>query len=235
MRWAFILLCSAYVTAAHAEKLFSPVYIKQTTAACGNLASLKVRDAMIAQQRTETLSQMNTLATMTGECGNAPEGQWMFLDGWSGNYACVRPRLGADCAWVRRSAIGDVAELFPGRTFEQGNKGVTCDQWAKVVAKSEGEEKEITRKWLASRSRGPAEDFAKGMLSAVVGTFTGGPDSGQVDHANACVYYFATAQEQAKRLTAFNNCPVLGAGKKDDTQRLYSSTLKLANGNCAPH
>lgn len=130
----------------------------------------------MSKQRTETLSGINTTATFTGECGTVPEGQWMFLDGWNGNYVCLRPRLGADCAWVRRSAIGDVAELYPGRTFEQGNKGISCAQWATVVEKSAAKEKDYTNKWLASRPKNAGEEFAQGMLSAVVGTFTGGAD-----------------------------------------------------------
>jgi len=236
MRIVAILLLSACVTAAHAEKLFTPVYVKQTTAACGNLASLQYRDALIREQRTESLSGINTMATFTGECGNVPEGQWMFLDGWSGNYVCLRSRLGADCAWVRRGAIGEVAELYPGRTFEQGNNGVSCPQWAAVVEKSAAKEKDYTTKWLASRPKNAAQEFAQGMLTGMLGMVTGGPDSGAVNHANACVYYFATAQEQGRRLTAYAHCPALGAnGKKETVRALYQSTLKLANDSCAPH
>jgi hypothetical protein len=236
MRIALAILASLAVTAAHAEKLFTPVYIKQTTGICGNLTSLQYRDSLIREGRTESLSGINTMATFTGECGNVPEGQWMFLDGWSGNYVCLRPRLGADCAWVRRSAIGEVAELYPGRTFEQGNNGVSCAQWAAVVEKSAAKEKDYTKKWLGSRPKNVGEEFAQGMLSAVVGTFTGGPDSGAVNHANACVYYFATAQEQGRRLTAYAHCPALGAnGKREQERALYQSTLKLANDSCAPH
>jgi len=235
MRIALAILASFVVTAAHAEKLFTPVYIKQTTGACGNLASLQYRDSLIREGRTESLSGINTMAAFTGECGNVPEGQWMFLDGWNGNYVCLRPRLGADCAWVRRGAVGEVTELFPGRTFEQGNKGVSCAQWAAVVEKSTAKEKDYTKKWLASGPKNPVEEFAQGMLTGMLGMVTGGPDSSTVNHANACVYYFATAQEQGRRLTAYAHCPALGANGKKETERaLYQSTLKLANDGCAP-
>jgi hypothetical protein len=197
---ALALINSLTGTGAHAEWLYSPVYIRQTTAACGNFDALKLRDHLARQGQAESLAGLNTMTTFTGGCGNVPEGQWMFLDGWREEYVCLRVRLGADCAWVRRGTIGDVAELFPGRTFEQGNKGVTCAQWGQALQKSEQTEKDYTAKWLASRPKSAGEEFAKGLLSTVVGTFTGAPGSGAVASANACVYYFATALEQARRL-----------------------------------
>lgn len=235
MRVALAILFSTWISIAHATPLYSPVNITQTTGACNDISSLEMRDRMISQNRTESLQKMNSVATFTGECGTAPQGQWMFFEGWHGNYVCLRPRLGADCAWIRRNSIGEVAEYFPGRTFEQGNKGVSCAQWAQVVKKSELKEKDFTHQWLAAKPKNVGEEFAQGMISAAIGTFTGGPDSIQVNHANNCEYYFASAREQARRLTAFSYCPALGAnGKNKETRNLYNSTLKLAN-ECAPH
>jgi len=229
-------LFSAMITSAQAERLFVPVYIKQTTAACGNLASLQYRDHLIREQRGETLSGINTMSAFTGECGNAPEGQWMFLEGYRGNYVCLRPRLGADCAWVRREAVGEIVELFPGRTFEQGNKNVPCSSWSQVVQKSRATEKDYTDKWRASRPANRAEDFALGVLTGALGIVTGGADSNALQHANACVYYFATAQEKARRLVAYRSCPSLGAnGQQAEDQLGYTNMIKIANESCAPH
>src|ERR1700692_4357074 len=67
--------------------------------------------------------------------------------GYTGNYVCLRPRPRADCAWVRREAVGEVVEVFPGRTLEQGNKDVPCPSWGKVVDKSFATETDIRQKW----------------------------------------------------------------------------------------
>lgn len=235
MRAILVLCLSACVSAAHAEKLYSPVYVKQTTGACGNLASLQYRDQLIQEGRTEALSGINTMATFTGECGTAPEGQWMFYESSKGKYVCLRPRVGADCAWVRREAVGDIAEVFPGQDPKQGNKGASCASLTPVVQKSFATEQDYDAKYRASRSKGVAEDFAKGMLSAVVGTFTGGPDHDAVQHANACVYYFATAQEKARRLTAYQACPALGAsGQQQKDREAYNGLIRLVDDICAP-
>lgn len=226
----------ATTTNAEAERLYSPVYVKQTTGACGDLAGLQYRDQLIRQGRTETLDGINTMSAFTGGCANVPEGQWLFYEGHRGVYVCLRVRVGADCAWVRREAVGDIAEVFPGRTSEQGNKGVTCASWGPVVQKSFATERDYDAKYQAGRSKGVGEDFAKGMLSAVVGTFTGGPDHNAVQHANDCVYYFATAQEKARRLTAYKACPALGAnGQQQKDRDGYTSLIRLVNDICVPH
>ncbi|HEY0329878.1 MAG TPA: hypothetical protein VGC77_12350 [Rhodopseudomonas sp.] len=236
MRIVLGLLLSAVITSAQAERLFVPVYVKETTAACRNLASLEYRDRLIREQRGETLSGINSMSAFTGECGNAPEGQWMFLEGYRGNYVCLRPRVGADCAWVRRAAVGEIVELFPGRTFEQGNKNVPCSSWSQVVAKSRATEKDYTQKWRASRPANRAEDFALGVLTGALGVVTGGPDSNDVQHADACVYYFASAQEKARRLVAYRSCPALGAnGQQEEDQRGYSAMISLVSDSCVPH
>lgn len=228
MRIAVVLLLSACATAAHAEKLYSPVYVKQTTAACGDLASLKVRDGLIQQNRTETLSGINTMSALTGECGNAPEGQWMFFDQASGEYVCLRPRLGADCAWIRKAAVGEIVELsVPTRKPD-------CHAMAAAIDKSRKFEDELSARHKAERPANMAEDFARGVMGDMLGMVTG-VNGNRVDRAKICLYYFVSAQEEARRLLAYQACPALGAGKTEQERQGYSVTMRVVNETCTPH
>nr|WP_157872633.1 hypothetical protein [Bradyrhizobium sp. ORS 278] len=219
------LLCML-ATSAHAAKLYAPVYVKQTTAACRNLASVQYRDSLIREQRTETLSGINTMATFTGECGNAPEGQWMFFDQSNGNYACLRPRLGADCAWLRKSALGEIVELTT-----PANKP-NCSALSAAVEKSKKFEAELTERWRAERPKSRAEDFARGMLGDMLGMVTG-VDGGRVDHAKNCLYYAISAQEKARRTLIFEACPVLGNAAQE--RQYFSALNRTISDTCAPH
>jgi hypothetical protein len=222
------------LTPAAAEKFFTPVYVKQTTAACRDLNSLQYRDSLISDQRTEALQGQNTLSTFTGDCTNAVQGEWMFFDGYNGRYVCLRPRPGADCLWLRREAVGEIVEVFPGRKLEQGNKGVACPNWSQVVQKSLATEKDIMAKWRAHE--GPSNagtDLVKNLLTGALGVVTGGPTSGQVGHANACVMYFATAQEKGRRLFAYSLCPSVADPARQQYDRAeYNATIKEVALSC---
>jgi hypothetical protein len=106
----------------------------------------------------------------------------MFFEGYTGNYVCLRPRPRADCAWVRREAVGEVVEVFPGRTLEQGNKDVPCPSSGKVVDKSFATETDIRQKWRASGPQNAGEQFAAGILSGALGIVTGRPGMGPILH-----------------------------------------------------
>lgn len=227
MRIVLALFLSAYVSAAHAEKLYSPVYIKQATGACGNLASLKYRDGLIKGNRTEALSGINTMATFTGECGNAPEGQWMFFDQASGDYVCLRPRLGADCAWVRKAAVGEIVELsIP-------TQKPNCQAMAAAIDKSRKFQDELIARWKSEQPKNAAESFAHGLMGDMLGTVTG-VNGNHVDNAKRCLFNFVSAQEEARRYLAHRACPAISPGKAELERQAYDSRIHFADDTCTP-
>ncbi|HEY2861904.1 MAG TPA: hypothetical protein VGJ21_26120 [Terracidiphilus sp.] len=228
MTIAGAFLLPACITHAHAEKLYSPVYVKQTTGVCGDLASLKYRDGLIRQNRTEALSGINTMATFTGECGNAPEGQWMFFDQANGDYVCLRPRLGADCAWVRKVAVGEIVELsIPAQK-------PNCQAMAAAIDKSRKFQDELTARWKSERPKNRAEDFARGFMGDVLGMVTG-VNGSQIDNAKYCLWNFVSAQEEARRYLAHRACPAISPGKAELERQAYDGRMRLTNETCTPH
>ncbi|WP_316201347.1 MULTISPECIES: hypothetical protein [unclassified Bradyrhizobium] len=226
MRIAATVALCMLTTSAHAERLYSPVYVKQTTAACGDLASLKVRDNLLRQNRTEMLSGLNTMSVFTGECANAPAGQWMFFDQASGDYVCLRPRLGAECAWLPKSAVGEIVELTVS------TRSPNCPALSSAADKSKKYEAELTSRWRAEQPKSRAEDFARGMLGDMLGMVTGVP-GGRVDHAKNCLYYSVSAQEKARRVLIYQACPSLGNAGQE--RQNFSALNKIISDTCAPH
>jgi hypothetical protein len=219
MRIALALAFTACISAAHAEKLYSPVYIKQTTGACGDLASLKYRDQLVHENRTEALSGINTMAAMSGECGNAPEGQWMFFDQANGDYVCLRPRLGADCAWVRKSAVGEIVEL------KASTQKPNCQAIAASIDKSRKFQDELTSRYRSEQPNGVAEGIAHGLMGDMLGMVTG-VNGSRVDHAKRCLFNYVSAQEEARRYLVYRACPARFLGLSPRTlekHRIYGT------------
>lgn len=227
MRVAIAFVMAAWASTAHADKLYSPVYIKQTTAACGDIASLKIRDGLLKQNRTEMLSGMNTLSAVTGECGNAPESQWMYFDQASGDYVCLRPRLGAECAWVRKVSVGEIVEL----NFSA--KKPDCQAMAAAIDKSRKFEDDLTARYLSERPKSRAEDFARDLMGGMLGMVTGVTNT-QVDHAKSCLYNFVKGQEEARRYLSHRACPALAPGRAEKERSAYNGTLRYTDEFCTP-
>lgn len=159
----FQMAAIGWLPAAHAaDRLYAPVMVKQSTLACPNLASLKMRDGLARQDRTETLDGVNSFGRISGECGTAPEGQWMFFEQASGAYVCLRPRLGADCSWLHRASVGEIVELG-------SNQKPNCQALAVLVEKSRKYEDERSREHAASQPKNMGESFVRGFLGDVVG------------------------------------------------------------------
>lgn len=224
---ASMLLCAS---TAHAEKFFAPVYIKQTSPYCRTLVEIQYRAKLKREQRQEALAEQRTMSAFTGNCGTAFEGKWMFFDGYNGRYICLRPRPGADCVWMEREAAGEIVALFPGRTFEQGNKGVSCSAWAAVVQKSRATEKDIMAKWRGHASKtSQGQEIIGNIITGTLGMTT----PSQISHANACLMYSLTAQERGRRLTAYDWCPTIAdpATKAEDRAQ-YTALIKEITLSC---
>ena len=226
-----IVLCAG---SARAEHLFTPVYIKKTSLFCRSIGDLQYRERLQREQRTETLHNEGFISQMVGNCGLAHEGQWMFFSGFHGNnYVCLRPRRGADCVWLNRSAIGDIPELFPGHTLVQGNRKVSCAAWDKVVQKSLAKEQVmVARLRAASRGQNMGTELMQNVLSGAMGVLTGGPTTSQVTHAKMCVFDFAKAQELGRRLTAYHNCPSLAVQHQPRDRAEYQAVIRYVVENC---
>lgn len=221
-------------TSALAERYFTPVYITKTSAACRQLSSLQYRDSLISQQRSERLSETNTMSAFSGDCTNAIQGQWMFFDGINGKYVCLRPRPGADCYWLRREAVGEIVEIAPAQQAAKGNRPPDCASWSPIVQKSLATEKDIMAKWRASRGNSNlGTDLVRGILTGALGVVTGGPDSRQVDAANACVMEFAKTQEIGRRLYAYSFCPALvGPEQQQRDNAEYRAVMQSIRETC---
>jgi hypothetical protein len=72
------------------------------------------------------------------------------------------------------------------------------------------------------------------VMGDMLGMVTG-VNGGRVDHAKSCVYYFVSAQEEARRMLAYKACPSLGAGKAEQERQAYSVTMRVVNETCTPH
>lgn len=231
MRLFVLAACAALVasiSAAHADRLFTPVYIKKTALSCKMLPELQYRERLIRDQRDEANSNEKFISAMTGFCGVIREGAWMFYDGSRGPYICLRPRRGADCVWLPRDAAGEIVELPPG-----GSKKMSCATWAKIVDQSTAKENQYKQAWRASMGEPSiASDFMQGMLSGVQGMVSRGPTSMNVRHANSCVLNYATGQERGRRLYAYQQCPALGAGRREADATEYSAIMKYIGEFC---
>ena len=229
---AAIIALSA--TTAQAQHLFTPVYIKKTSLFCRFLGDLQYRERLQRDERTETLHNEGFISQMVGNCGIAHEGQWMFFQGSRGNnYVCLRPRRGADCVWLNRNAIGDIPELFPGRTLVQGNRTVSCAAWSKVVQTSLAKEQDMAAKLrAASRGQNLGTEFMQNVISGALGVVTGGPTTSQVTHAKMCVFNFAKAQGLGRRLTAYHNCPSLAVEHQPRDRAEYNAVINYLVEYC---
>lgn len=214
-------------TAYAADRLYAPVMVKQSTLACQNLASLKVRDGLARQDRTETLDGVNSFGRISGECGTAPEGQWMFFEQANGAYVCLRPRLGADCSWLHRASVGEIVELG-------SNQKPNCQALAALVEKSRKYQEERSREHAATHPKNMGESFVRGLLGDVVGQVgvNGRQMVTNADKRLSCHNDFVMAQETARRLVAYRTCPSLGNAEQERTN--YTATMKWANERCTP-
>lgn len=226
-----LVLCAS---TAQAQHLFSPVYIKKTSLFCRFIGDLQYRERLQREQRTESLQTEGFISQMVGNCGVAHEGQWMFFQGFRGNhYVCLRPRRGADCVWLNRNAIGDIPELFPGRTLAQGNRRTSCAAWSKVVQRSLAKEADMrVRLRAASRGQNLGTEFMQNVISGALGVVTGGPTTSQVTHAKMCVISFAKAQGLARRLTAYHNCPSLAVEHQPRDRAEYQAVVDYLQRDC---
>jgi hypothetical protein len=225
---SLILLALSLSTSARAaDRLYSPVMIKQPTIACPNIASLKLRDGLAQQDRTETLDGVNSLGGLVEKCGTAPEGQWMFFEQASGAYVCLRPRLGADCSWVHRASVSEIVELG-------SNQKPNCQALAATVEKSRKYQAELSKEYTSSQPKNMGESFVRGFLGDVVGMV--GVNGRQVvvnaDKKLSCHHDFVTAQETARRLVAYRACPSLGNAEQERAN--YNATMRWANERCSP-
>lgn len=228
MRTALLILALSLTSSVHAaERLYAPVMVKQPTLACPNLASLKMRDGLAREDRTETLDGVNSLGRLTGECGKAPEGQWMFFEQASGAYVCLRPRLGADCSWVHRASVGEIVELG-------SNQKPNCQALAAIVEKSRKYQDEQSRAYYAEQPKNMAQSFVRGFLGDVAGmaAVNGRPIVTNADKSLSCHHDFVSAQETARRLVAYRACPSLGNAEQERTN--YNATMRWANERCSP-
>ena len=236
---AFTLLL-ALPANAQAKPLYVPVRIQQDTVVCKSLSSLVTRESLVQEDRTERLSQFNLVMGASGECWPAPQGKYMFYEGYdaksSGAYICLRPRAGADCLWANRGAVGEITTVYPGRKLFEANKGVSCAAWAALLKKSAENDKAIQKKWAANNPSGdgnPVTEIAQGFVTGVIGGFTGGPDSHKVRSLNLCQMYLSSAQEQARRLTAYNACPQLVPPDKLAAEATYyQNNITEINNSC---
>lgn len=230
MRLLAFAACAAILASmatAHADRLFTPVYIKKTTLSCKILPDLQYREKLIRDQREEANDQEKFVSAMTGLCGVIHEGAWMFYDGFRGPYICLRPRRGADCVWLRRDAAGEIVELPPG------GKKLPCSAWARIVEQSAAKENQYMQSWRASMGKPSiASDFMQGMLSDMQSMVSRGPTSMNVRHGNSCVMRYATSQELGRRLYAYQQCPALGNGRKEADALEYNAKMKSITEFC---
>jgi hypothetical protein len=219
------LLLSAFLmilaNAAQAEQLLPPVRIEQEAFACVDISVVKRREQLIQNQQTEQLDKLHMVYRFAEGCAFPHPGQYMFYEGYDasskGAFVCLRQRPGSDCLWMKRSAIGEVPTYYPGRRLEETNKGVPCAGWEQVVRKSRETDKAIYARFKGNRPSGDgnvASEMAQGMVTGMLGMVTGGPDSHKVRSLNLCEYYLLSAQQEARRLSAYEWCPQLIAPDK---------------------
>lgn len=221
------------VSSAHAQKLFAPVQIIREVEVCGMLEMLKHREHLRAEQRSEAVEGLQGLDPFLPEgngtkCFLARSGKYMFFDHTNGPYACVRPRPGADCLWLRSDALGENYELFPGRKPGQGNKGISCEAWGKAIQQSSDILERDRKAIFAGTPRNTGEKFVQGMVKDTMNMFTGSATSAQQNRDQLCRFNLRNLQESARRLTGYSACPHLDAGGvRDKLQVSYDGNMKL--------
>ncbi|KRQ01308.1 hypothetical protein AOQ73_18320 [Bradyrhizobium pachyrhizi] len=113
---------------------------------------------------------------------------------------------------MKRTAIGEVPTSYPGRRLTDGNKGIPCPAWEQMVKRSRETDKTIYARFKGNSPSGdgnPVSEMAQGMVTGMLGMVTGGPDSHKARSLNLCEYYLLSAQQEARRLTAYDWCPQL--------------------------
>ncbi|MGY3134537.1 hypothetical protein ACVWZM_005219 [Bradyrhizobium sp. USDA 4501] len=208
----FLVLASA----AHADKLLPPVRIEQEAFACLDINAVKYREQLIQNGQTEQVDKMHGLYHLVDGCLFPHPGQYMFYEGYDattkGAFVCLRQRPGSDCYWMKRTAIGEVPTMYPGRKLPDGNKGIACPAWEKVVRTSKETDKATYARFKGNKQPGdgnPVGEMAQGMATGMLSMITGGPDSHRARSLNLCEYYLLSAQQEARRLTAYDRCPQL--------------------------
>lgn len=236
----YVLACIALValqSGAHAEKLLTPVQIVKEATYCGTVPGLLYRERLAADKRYESLDEQDTIDVFLpgdhkAKCGTLHRGKYVFFDGvyrdkktHKVSLVCVRFRPFGDCVWTRPDTIGTVYELFPGRTLNQGNKGVTCAQWAKVIGPPAPPSNKPANLTLSAEDRMDwfVKDMTKGVGNMLFGTRTQAQDN----RAYICGNAVQILQHTGLRLTAFNACPSLGTnGQMESARNIYNSQLK---------
>lgn len=232
---AFLVILAS---AAHADKLLPPVRIVQEGFACADISVVKHREQLIANQQTEQLSMLQGVYQFAEGCAFTHVGRYMFYEGYdatsNGAFVCLRMRPGSDCYWMKRSVIGEIPTSFPGRKITEGNKGISCDAWAKLIKTTSEQDKANHARYMANRPSGdgnPVTEMAQGFVTSMLATVTGGPDSHRARSLNLCENYLLSAQQQARRLTAYDWCPQLIAPDKLAAEKTYYRTniAEIAN------
>jgi hypothetical protein len=232
-----LLTCSS----AKAERYYAPVQIVKNAAFCTSLDEFKWRQKLIAEKRDEVFQgeaeQDVFRPTQLGNrCGTIPLGKFMFMEGYREGFACLRPRPGANCWWLKRDAIGENFELFPGRTIDKGNKGVTCDQWAKAATQAKQNLERDRQVIFANAPKNLGERFAQGMVADTLNLFTGSPNYSERSNSRGCLFAFRTMQEQARQLTAYDACPQLdNGGVKQGLLGNYNATIRYVKEFCVSY
>ncbi|WP_050387329.1 hypothetical protein [Bradyrhizobium pachyrhizi] len=216
MRFGLTIVTCLLASSAYADKLLPPVRIEQEAFACVDINVVKQHEALVQNGQTEQLDKLHMVYRFADGCAFAHPGQYAFYDGYDATskaaFVCLRQRPGADCLWMKRSAIGEVPTMFPGRKLTDGNKGIACPAWDKVVKTSKETDKAIYARFKGNKQPGdgnPVGEMAQGMVTGMLGMVTGGPDSHKARSLNLCEYYLLSAQQEARRLTAFDWCPQL--------------------------
>ncbi|MBB4397946.1 hypothetical protein [Bradyrhizobium sp. ERR14] len=239
-----ILLLGAFVmipaSPVQAEQILPPVRIEQEAFACVDISVVKHHAQLVQNGQTEQLDKLHMVYRFAEGCAFPRPGQYMFYEGYDatskGAFVCLRQRPGSDCLWMKRTAIGEVPTYFPGRRLEETNKGIPCTVWDQVVKKSRDTDKAIYARFKGNRPSGDgnaASEMAQGMVTGMLGMVNGGPDSHKARSLNLCEYYLLSAQQEARRLSAYEWCPQLVAPDKLAAERSgYRSDIAEIANSC---